>query len=32
LQASLTELHRIVGTSRGNYQAALTANLRMWRK
>jgi ESAT-6 family protein len=32
LQASLTELHRIVGTSRGNYQAALAANLRMWRK
>lgn len=32
LQASLTELHRIVRTSRGNYQAALTANLRMWSK
>jgi early secretory antigenic target protein ESAT-6 len=30
LQASLRELHRIVGTSRGNYQAAVAANLRMW--
>jgi WXG100 family type VII secretion target len=32
LQASLAELHRIVRTARGNYQAALTANLRMWRR
>lgn len=32
LQASLVQLHRIVRTARGNYQAALTANLRMWRR
>lgn len=32
LQDSLVELHRVVRTSRGNYQAALAANLRMWRR
>lgn len=32
LQAGLAELHRIVRTARGNYQAALAANLRMWRR
>jgi ESAT-6 family protein len=32
LQASLVELHRIIRTARGNYQAALAANLRMWRR
>lgn len=32
LQASLVELHRVLRTARGNYQAALAANLRMWRR
>ena len=32
LQAGLVELHRVVRTARGNYHAALAANLRMWRR
>jgi WXG100 family type VII secretion target len=32
LQTSLAELHRVVFTARGNYRAALVANLRMWRR
>lgn len=32
LQAGLAELHRVVRTARGNYQAALAANLQMWRR
>jgi WXG100 family type VII secretion target len=31
IRAVLTELHRIVRTARGNYSAALRANLSMWR-